>query len=75
MDPALITWLVRLTFVTCMAIPLVVLYRRELPYWERESGALGRRRLRWAVVLAPLYVYYLRRQRLRPYGRTDTEGV
>lgn len=72
MDPAVATWLMRLTLVAGLVLPLVVLYRRELPHWEGESGPMGRRRLRWAIVLAPLYVYYLRRQRLRPHRPADS---
>jgi hypothetical protein len=44
---------------------LVWLYRAEVPHWRCEHGDDGRSRLRWAIILAPIYVLFLYETRHR----------
>ena len=68
------SWALRLTLAGAYVGFLVWLYRCELAHWQREHGDDGRTRLRWAVLLAPLYVLFLYETRHRREERQASES-
>ena len=68
------SWALRLTLAGTYFGFLLWLYRSELSHWQREHGDDGRTLLRWAVLLAPLYVLFLYETRHRREGRQASES-